>query len=102
MKPQLTFDKLKNKLGEAFAQNPEHRKGANKQYSLKDAGLGAFSVFFTQSPSFLAHQRTLQQTKGKSNGESIFGMGKVQVITRCAHCWTRLSPRALKECIMKS
>jgi hypothetical protein len=77
MKPRLTFDKLKNKLGETFDQIPEHREGANKQYSLKDAGMGAFSVFFTQSPSFLAHQRTMKQTKGKSNAESVFGMGKV-------------------------
>ena len=30
-----------------------------------DAALGAFSVFFTQCPSFLAHQKHLQETKDR-------------------------------------
>jgi len=33
---------------------PEHRSGHNTQYEIADAGLGAFSVFYMQSPSFLA------------------------------------------------
>jgi hypothetical protein len=77
MNDRLSFDNLLNKLCETLDQLPEHRKGVNRQYSLKDAGLGAFSVFFTQSPSFLAHQRTMKQTKGRSNAENIFGMEKV-------------------------
>jgi hypothetical protein len=56
---------------------PEHRLGTNKQYSLKDAGLAAFSVFFTQSPSFLAHQRAMQKAKGRSNAQSLFDMREI-------------------------
>ena len=33
---------------------PEHRTGDNTVYKIKDAGLAAFSVFFMQSPSFMA------------------------------------------------
>ncbi len=36
---------------------PDLRKpGNNTQYQIEDAVMGAFSVFFTQSPSFLEHQ----------------------------------------------
>lgn len=48
------------------------RKGSNKRYSIADAALGAFSVFFMQSPSFLAHQIKMQEVKGHSNAQSLF------------------------------
>jgi len=35
------------------------RRGKNTQYVMADIGMAAFSVFFMQSPSFLAHQRPL-------------------------------------------
>jgi len=41
---------------------------------MRDAALGAFAVFFTQSPSFLAYQRTMQQAKGRSNAATLFGL----------------------------
>jgi hypothetical protein len=51
---------------------PDRRTGDNTKYSMEDMGLGAFSVFFTQCPSFLAHQKTMQQAKGQSNAQSLF------------------------------
>jgi len=39
--------------------------------------MGAFSVFITQSPSFLLHQEVLKRRKGRSNAESLFGMKKI-------------------------
>jgi hypothetical protein len=36
--------------------------------------MGAFSVFFTQSPSFLAHQRRLLEGEGRSNCRTLFKM----------------------------
>lgn len=56
---------------------PDKRTGQNKHYSLEDAALGAFAVFFTQSPSFLAHQKAMQEAKGKSNAETLFGMQRI-------------------------
>lgn len=34
-------------------------------------------MFFTQSASFLEHQRDLQRRKGKSNALSMFGLEKI-------------------------
>ena len=34
---------------------PDERHGANPTYPIADIGIAAFSVFFMQSPSFLAH-----------------------------------------------
>src|SRR5918997_1670123 len=51
--------------------------GTNTQYTIKDAALAAFAVFFTQSPSFLAHQQTLRQAKGSSNAERLFGITQI-------------------------
>lgn len=42
-----------------------------------DAGMSAFSVFFTQSPSFLDWQTRMQQTLGTNNASSIFGVHKI-------------------------
>jgi hypothetical protein len=50
------------------------RPGPNTRYTMADFGLAAFSVFFLQSPSFLAHQRHLEQGRGQSNCQSLFGM----------------------------
>jgi hypothetical protein len=77
MADMLTFDSFVQWLHQRFEQFSEHRKGRNIRYSLKDAGLGAFAVFFTQSPSFLAYQRHMQRTRGKNNAESIFGIEQI-------------------------
>jgi hypothetical protein len=50
------------------------RTGSNTTYSIEDTALGAFSVFFTQNPSFLSFQNSMQQKKGKNNAQSLFGV----------------------------
>ena len=44
---------------------------------MEDAALSAFSVFFTQTPSFLAYQRMVAGSKGKSNAQSLFGVHQI-------------------------
>ena len=56
------------------AEFPHARRGTDVNCSMADIGLSAFSVFFMQSPSFLAHQRTLAENCGRSNAETLFGM----------------------------
>jgi hypothetical protein len=73
----LTFDELVGMFHRRLDELPDHRTGRNSQYSIKDAALGAFSVFFTQSPSFLAHQRAMKRAKGRSNAESLFRIEKI-------------------------
>jgi hypothetical protein len=77
MTDTLAFDHLVKRLPQQLAALPDDRKGKNTQYAIKDAALGAFAVFFTQSPSFLAYQRTMQQAKGRSNAERLFGMSAI-------------------------
>jgi len=53
---------------------PDNRKGENTRYEVVDAGLGAFSIFFTQYPSFLEFQRDMEKATGKSNANSLFSL----------------------------
>jgi hypothetical protein len=56
---------------------PDKRHGMNGRYGMADIGLAAFSVFFMGNPSFLAHQRRLEEGYGRSNCESLFGLSKI-------------------------
>ena len=52
---------------------PDVRKpNNNTRYRIVDAILSAWSVFFMQSPSFLAHQRLLQSKQGRNNATNLF------------------------------
>jgi hypothetical protein len=74
MGKRLKFQKMLGFLRQNLEGVPEHRTGRNTQYSIADAGLGAFSVFYMQSPSFLAHQRDMQRKEGQNNAQSLFGV----------------------------
>lgn len=77
MDESLRFPALIERFHHLLDQLPDTRRGKNTQYSIKDAALAAFAVFFTQSPSFLAHQQTLIHAKGRSNAETLFGIAQV-------------------------
>lgn len=74
---RMRFGTMLGRLKESLGQIPEHRTGKNRIYELADAGLAAFSVFFMQSPSFLAHQRDMQRRKGHNNAEGLFGVERI-------------------------
>ncbi len=75
----LTFSNMVGHLRKVTTALPDPRVGTgpNTRYTMQDAALGAFSVFFTQSPSFLAVQKTLAQRKGRSNAETLFQMNAI-------------------------
>ena len=69
---------LVDRIATAFRVLPDGRKrGNNTKYSLFDAACSAFTVFFTQCGSFLAFQRNLERTTGRSNVQSLFGVHHV-------------------------
>ena len=68
---------------------PDRRTGDNGSYTMTDMGMGAFAVFFMQSPSFLAHQTALERGRGTSNCQTLLGMGKVPTEN---HIRTMLDP----------
>lgn len=73
----LCLDTLIEHLDETFRGLPDHRRGSNTTYEIRDAALAAFSVFMMQSPSFLAHQRDLERRKGFNNVTSLFGAEQI-------------------------
>jgi hypothetical protein len=76
---------------------PEHRKGRNIQYTLKDAGLSAFSVFYLQAPSFLAHQKLMKQKEGRDNAQSLFGIEKIPSDQHIRNLLDPVAPDNLRE-----
>ena len=64
-------------LDQELKELPDKRKGDNKKYTVKHALKAGFSVFFTQSPSFLQHQRLMKPKKGKDNAQSLFGLEEI-------------------------
>jgi hypothetical protein len=77
MAATLSFDRLRSILVATVTQLPDQRTRPNRIYEIADAALGAFAVFFVQSPSFLAHQRDMQRRQGQNNAESLFGIDQV-------------------------
>ena len=77
MASTLNFDRLRSILVATVSHLPDRRTRPNWIYELGDAVLGAFAVFFVQSPSFLAHQRDMQRSKGQNNAQSLFGIDQV-------------------------
>ena len=76
-------------------EQPDARREDRCQYALSDAVLGAFSVFFMQCPSFLAHQREMQRRKGRNNAETLFGIRQIPTDTHIRNLLDPIEPEAL-------
>ena len=77
MKNKRVFKTIISTIEKSFTRLPDYRRGVNTQYEIKDAAVAAFSVFFTQAPSFLASQRLQKNKKEKSNLEKLFGVENI-------------------------
>jgi hypothetical protein len=78
MTQSLSFDDLQAILHQGIADLPDHRKPSpNTRYTMQDAALGAFGIFFTQAPSFLEYQRRLQASQGRNNAQTLFGIQQI-------------------------
>jgi DDE family transposase len=74
---------------------PDARHGDNTRYSMEDILLSAFSVFFTQSPSFLSFQRAMQEQTGRNNAASLFTVQTVPSDNRIRTALDGISPEQL-------
>lgn len=74
---------------------PDKRRGDNLTYDMGDIGMAAFSVFFMQSPSFLAHQQALKTGRGKSNCQTLFGMDRIPTDNHIRDMLDPVEPTAL-------
>ena len=72
-----TFDHLIGRWRDVSATLPDRRTGDNSRYAMADIALSAFSVFFTQCPSFLSFQQNMEQSRGRNNARSLFQVGRI-------------------------
>jgi hypothetical protein len=91
----LTFSSAIQQLRATFETFHDRRQGKNRQYSMTDAGLSAFSAFFMQSPSFLEYQRTMQETQGKSNVQTLFGAFEIPSDNQIRHLLDAVEPASI-------
>jgi len=89
------FEKTINLICGTMASLPDNRTGSNTQYSMQDAGLAAFSVFFMQSPSFLSAQQAMEKRKGRSNAQTLFNVGKIPSPNPIRNLLDSVEPREL-------
>jgi hypothetical protein len=96
MTTPLGFDALKGILHRRIAQLPDQRKeGPNTRYAIQDAAVGAFGIFFTQSPSFLEYQRRLQHTKGQNNAHTLLDVEQIPCDNQVRKLLDPIAPRCL-------
>lgn len=72
-----TFDHLIERWRAVAAGLPDRRTGDNARYSMADIALSAFSVFFTQCPSFLSFQQNMEKARGHNNARSLFQIERI-------------------------
>jgi len=95
MRRTLTVDAFVQRL--KSKKLSDSRTGQNVQYQVNDAAQAAFAIFFMQSASFLEGQRHLQQTKGKSNAETVFQMERIPTDTHIRNLLDPVDPRELSD-----
>ncbi|MCX7097943.1 MAG: hypothetical protein NTV43_08585 [Methylococcales bacterium] len=91
----LTFGDVVTFLRTTFETFTDRRTGKNTTYTLTDAGLSAFSVFFMQSPSFLEFQRSMQETQGKNNAQTLFGVFEIPTDNQIRSLLDAVEPTAV-------
>jgi hypothetical protein len=97
MTKQVKFQEMLASLRRSVEAVPEHRTGRNTRYEIADAGLGAFSVFYLQSPSFLAYQQQMRQRQGQDNAKSLFGIEEIPSDGQIRNLLDPIDPGLLRE-----
>jgi hypothetical protein len=101
---EMSVPELLTETRALFSNLPDARKIAtsnNLKYAVEDAALSAFSVFFTQSPSFLDYQTRMEANSGKSNAQSIFGVHKIPSMNQLRTILDPISPETLSPLFRK-
>jgi len=77
---------------------PDARKGRGGNIEISDFGVSAFAMFFMQSASFLAYQRALEKGQGRSNGQTLFGIGRIPSDNYIRDRLDEVDPALLQPC----
>jgi len=98
VKKSKVFNQIIAELARSFEKLPDYREGVNTRYEIKDAAVSAFSVFFTQSPSFLLYAKQLLQIVfSLSFLQKLFGVEKIPTDTQTRNLLDPLAPSLLSE-----
>jgi CheY-like chemotaxis protein len=68
-----------------------------KFQEMVDVGFSAFSVFYLQSPSFLAYQKQMKKQQGRDNAESLFGIENIPSDAQIRNLLDPADPQMLGE-----
>ncbi len=90
-----TFENMMDDFRLAVSTFVDNRKGRNTRYEIMDAACGAFSVYFTQCPSFLSHQQLLEKRYGFSNTRTLFRMEDIPSDNQIRQLLDPTDPEAL-------
>lgn len=94
--PKPTQVVLIGLIRSAFDGLPDSRRPSNaSKYEVSDAALSAFSVFFTQSPSFLDWQIRMEHDQGKNNAQSLFGVHQIPSMAQVRNLLDPVPPATL-------
>jgi hypothetical protein len=73
--------------------------GVGGNIEISDFGVSAFSLFFMQSASFLTFQRGLEKGQGRSNGQTLFGIGRIPSDNYIRDRLDEADPALLQPCL---
>lgn len=91
----LGFDTLIGELRALADAFPDKRTGRNTHDTMADVALAAFSVFWTQSVSFLAHQTAMQAAQGQNNAHTLFALTDIPTDNHIRDLLDRVPPEAV-------
>src|SRR5271165_2595617 len=89
---------LLSELRDVCATFRDPRKGRSGNIAPADFGLSAFAMFFMQSASFLAYQRTMEKGHGRSNCQTLFGIGRIPSDNYIRDFLDETDPALLQPC----
>ena len=92
-----TFDFLIGRLRQSFTTLPDNRQGKNIQYTIAAAASSAFSVFFTQEPSFLSYQKRMREKYGSSNEKTLFGSESIPSDTQIRRLLDKVPAKTINQ-----
>lgn len=91
------FEEITDFFRSAAREFPDKRTGSDNTYPMEDIALSAFSLFFTQSPSFPAFRRTMEKAEGKNNARTLFGISKIPTDNHIRDISDDVSPEHISE-----
>ncbi len=97
MKKPLGFDDLIARVRALAGALPDSRTGTNTPFSIADIALAAFSVFFTQCPSFLSFQQNMELSRARNNARSLFQVERIPTDNHIRQTLDPVAPKHLME-----